>query len=108
MSIQDRFLDEARKQKRVNMIFIPKDETPEFKPFCEICKRYMIYIRNQGYECPVCGNEYKAKKEDTDKLQSIRDSNPRICSKKGIKKKRSADFPPNATIIEDKDVTGAF
>lgn len=104
MIIHDNYLQSEKRKKKINMVFIPPNENKQDpKPFCYICKRYMVYIRDQGYECPICGNEYKEVKSDGDKLASIRDSKPRIYSKKSTKNKRSADFPPNATIKEDTE-----
>jgi len=103
----DRFLDEELRKRlshRANKIFIRPQGTPEFKPFCDICKRYMIYIRDKGYECPICGNEYKDQKEESETLTSIKEVKPRVYSvKANSKNKWLADFPKGATIIHDSE-----
>lgn len=91
--------------KKVNSIWIdPENDKPEFKPFCQICSRYAVYIKNNGYECPNCGQEFKDETTESGTLGNKYKSEPMIAQPRSKKKHDRSDFPEGAFVKEDKQI----
>ena len=97
-------LARERRGKKVNSIWIePEEDKPTPKPWCAICHRYMIYIKDNGYECPNCGMEFKDESTEPSKLGNRYSKEPMIATA-GKKKHNRSDFPKGAHIKEDKQI----
>ena len=98
----DRAIKDRDRKKPINFVFIEPDTKPLLRPFCSLCGCYMVYIKEQGYECPRCHTEYTDENEDPDRLKSKYKTEP-IAAQIGRKNKPvdRSDYPARAHITED-------
>jgi hypothetical protein len=97
---------EERRSKKVNVVIVPKDDRPQFRPMCQICRVHMQWSIDH-FVCLECGAE-EGKQDDGDKLinqyQTVKPFVGSISTKK--KPYSSPDFPQKAQIIEDIEYLG--
>lgn len=92
-------------RERVNAVWIEPDDKPDFKPFCRLCGVYHIYLKNRGFECPKCGDEYVDNTSNDGQLQNKYGTEPLIANVKLKKKRSRSDMPPGASIQSDVEIS---
>lgn len=92
---------EERSHKKVNVVIIPKEDRPQFRPICQLCRENMVWSIDK-FLCLSCGAE-EGKQDDGDRLVNQYQTVKPFIGSKGTKKKpySSPDFPQGAQIIED-------
>ena len=109
----DRSLDRAieerdRRKFKLNNAFVSTEGQLSPRPFCQGCARYMVYIKNQGFECPSCFSQFQDESEDPDRVKSKYQSGPPIImpiGKVNKKKQDRSDFPKGAHIHKDEETS---
>lgn len=90
---------ERRDHKKINVVFLEPDDKPTLRPFCGVCRRYMVYSEKRGYLCTSCGMEYHEEEEPAS-LENKYSHEP-IIAAIGKRKRDRSDFPAGAYINED-------
>jgi hypothetical protein len=92
-------------KKKVNAVFIAKDEDAMPRAFCYICRQYMVYSEKRScFICTNCGDEATPNKEGGDRVVNDFKSEPMIGVAKKGKHSRS-DFPEGSYIKEDREIS---